>query len=221
MDIMEAMQKRHSVRAYEEKPLSAEHKAALIEKITELNKESGLHIQLVTDEPKAFNSLLAHYGSFSGVTNYVAMVGEKSEKLDELCGYYGEKLVLFAQQIGLNTCWVKSTYKKVPEAFEVCKGEELAIVISIGYGKNQGKQHKSKSAEAVAKDYSTAPEWFRKGVDAALIAPTAVNQQKFSFALEGNRVTAKAGLGPCRSIDLGIVKYHFELGAGKDNFVWE
>jgi hypothetical protein len=47
-----------------------------------------------------------------------------------------------------------------------------------------------------------------------------VNQQKFTFSLEGNRVIAKAGLGFYTKIDLGIAKYHFEVGAGRDHFVW-
>ena len=119
MDIFEAIDSRHSVRQYKPIPLSEEHKKALIEKIEEINSESGLEIQLVADEPKAFDCLIAKYGNFSGVKNYIAMVGKKSEKLDELCGYYGEKLVLFAQQMGLNTCWAKMSYRKIPGAIKV------------------------------------------------------------------------------------------------------
>ena len=64
------------------------------------------------------------------------------------------------------------------------------------------------------------PDWFKKGIDAALLAPTAMNQQKFQFTLKENRVLAKAGIGFYSKIDLGIVKYHFEIGAGKKNFDW-
>ena len=65
------------------------------------------------------------------------------------------------------------------------------------------------------------PDWFRRGVEAALLAPTAVNQQNFTFSLEGeNRVRAKAGWGYFTKVDLGIVKLHFEIGAGKENFEW-
>ena len=63
-------------------------------KIEECNKESGLHIQLVEDEPKAFAGMMAHYGKFSGVTNYIALVGKKGADLEEKCGYYGEKLTV-------------------------------------------------------------------------------------------------------------------------------
>lgn len=220
MDIFEAIDSRHSVRKYKPIPLSEEHKKALIEKIEEINSESGLEIQLVADEPKAFDCLIAKYGNFSGVKNYIAMVGKKSEKLDELCGYYGEKLVLFAQQMGLNTCWAKMSYRKIPGAIKIENDEELVIVISIGYGENQGKEHKSKKTDDVSKNYDESPEWFKNGIKAALKAPTAINQQKFTFGYSENKVFAKAGLGPCRNIDLGIVKYHFEIGAGKENFVW-
>lgn len=220
MELWEAMQQRHSVRSYQNKPLSPETKAELSRLIKAYNAESGLHIQLVTDEPKAFDSRMAHYGKFSGVTNYIAMIGKKNSSLQEQCGYYGEKLVLEAQRLGLNTCWVALTYKKIPSAFQVAPGEKLAIVIAIGYGTTQGVAHKSKSPEAVS-TADNPPEWFCKGVEAALLAPTAVNQQKFHFSLNGNQVTAKPGLGFYSKIDLGIAKYHFELGAGVENFSWK
>ena len=90
----------------------------------------------------------------------------------------------------------------------------------LGYGAVQGVPHKSKPAEAVAKDFGKAPEWFRRGVNAALLAPTAMNQQKFSFAMKDGRVLAKADAGFYTKIELGIVKYHFEAAAGKENFRW-
>ena len=72
-----------------------------------------------------------------------------------------------------------------------------------------------------APGYETAPAWFKAGADAALLAPTAVNQQKYRFYPEGDTVLAKAGFGPCTKIDLGIAKFHFELGAGEENFRWK
>ena len=221
MDILDAIQTRHSVRSYLQKPLEDGVKSALQNEIRAINQEAGLHFQLVVNEPKAFDSLMARYGKFSGVTNYIALVGKKSPNLDELCGCHGERLVLLAQQLGLNTCWVALTYKKIPGAFQLAPGEKLTVVIALGYGAAQGVPHKSKPAEAVAKDFNTAPEWFRRGVNAALLAPTAMNQQKFSITLENGRVLAKAGAGFYAKVDLGIVKYHFETAAGKENFQWQ
>ena len=219
MDIYEAMRARHSVRAYEQREIEGEIKDMLEDKIAELNGRSGLHIQLITHEPKAFDSPMAHYGKFSGVTDYIAMIGKKDDELEEKCGYYGEKLVLFAQQLGLNTCWVAVSYKKIKTAYMLGTGEKLCIVIAIGYGKTQGVPHKSKAPSEVA-DMGDVPEWFKKGVEAALLAPTVVNQQKFFFSLDNGRVSARAGRGFYSKIDLGIAKCHFELGAGKENFNW-
>ena len=97
MDLMEAMRARHSVRRYKAQPLAAELIDALQAEIDACNQAGGLHIQLVTNEPKAFSGMMARYGKFSGVTNYIAMIGKKAPDLDEKCGYYGERLVL---QIG-------------------------------------------------------------------------------------------------------------------------
>ena len=220
MDLMEAMSARHSVRQYQDIPLPEELCSALRDEIALCNQESGLHIQLVTHEPKAFDSFMAHYGKFSGVTNYIAMVGKQGADLAEKCGYYGERLVLKAQQLGLNTCWVAMTYRKIKSAFTVNSGEKLCIVIALGYGQTQGIPHKSKSAEQVSRADGPLPDWFRSGVEAALLAPTAMNQQKFCFRLSGIQVSATAGMGFYSKIDLGIAKYHFELGAGKDRFAW-
>lgn len=221
MNIMEAMQARHSVRQYKNKPIEVELISALQTEIEACNQESGLHIQLITNEPKAFDSFMAHYGKFRGVTNYIAMIGKKGHNLEEKCGYYGERLVLKAQQLGLNTCWVAMTYSKIPSAFSIDKGEKLCIVIALGYGETQGVAHKSKLFEKVVKSEKQVPEWFKNGVEAALLAPTAMNQQKFVFTVNGTQVSAKAGLGFYSKIDLGIVKYHFEIGAGENTFQWK
>ena len=221
MEIMDAIKNRHSVRQYTDRPIETKILTELQVEIDTCNREGNLHIQLVKNEPKAFDGFMAHYGKFSGVTNYIALIGPKSNRLDELCGYYGERLVLKAQQLGLNTCWVAMTYKKISDAYEVRKGENLTVVISLGYGKNQGATRKSKSAEAVSNICSDSPKWFKAGVEAALLAPTAMNQQKFTLTCHDSAVSAKAGNGFYTKIDLGIVKYHFEIGAGKENFNWK
>lgn len=220
MDILTAMEVRHSVRSYLDKPLEDGIKSALQTEINAINRENGLHFQLITDEPKAFDSFMAHYGKFSGVKNYIVLAGPKVPDLDERCGYYGERLALLAQQLGLNTCWVAMTYKKTPGAFELFPGEKLTVVIALGYGATQGAPHQSKSAKSVSRVSGAAPEWFLSGVNAALLAPTAMNQQKFTLILENGKVQAKAGVGFYTKVDLGIVRYHFEAGAGKENFQW-
>lgn len=220
MDLLEAIKKRHSVRQYKDKPIEGEVLAELKNEIEICNRESGLNIQLVLNEPKAFDCFMAHYGRFEGVSSYIAVVGKKDKEFDEKCGYYGERIVLRAQQLGLNTCWAAISYTKVPDAFFIGKGEKLALVISVGYGRHRGLPRKSKRAEQVSNISENTPEWFEKGVQAALLAPTATNQQQFYLEYKDGKVSARAKLGFYAKLDLGIVKYHFEIGAGKENFEW-
>ena len=238
MTIQEAIEARHSVRAYKDQPLSAETVKVLEDEIVKLNNEGQLHIQLICNEPKAFQGTMAKYGKFRNVKNYLVMAGKKAEDLDERVGYYGEHLVLLAQKLGLNTCWVGLSYSKVPGTYDLGDDEKIACYIAIGYGETQGVGHKIKTVEQVSRSAVRAlgssknarditPSWLRRGVEAALLAPTAVNQQKFSFeylAMKDGRhqVRAKKGFSLIgyTQIDLGIAKYHFEIGAGKERFDW-
>ena len=237
MTLQEAIEARHSVRSYKEQPLTAEVVKALEEKIAALNREGHLHMQLIQNEPKAFQGTLAKYGKFRGVSNYVVMAGKKADDLDERIGYYGTQLVLQAQTLGLNTCWVGLSYSKVQGTYVLEEDEKIACYIAIGYGETQGVGHKVKTVEQVSRSAlplgssknasDTTPSWFKKGVEAALLAPTAVNQQKFSFEYVGmkdgrHQVSAKKGFSMIgyTKMDLGIAKCHFEIGAGKENFEW-
>ncbi len=228
MTVQEAIKARHSIRAYKEQPLEEAVAKVLIDKIAELNQEGKLHMQLIQNEPKAFQGKLAKYGSFRNVTSYIVMAGAKADDLDERIGYYGEQLVLLAQMLGLNTCWVGLSYSKVPGTYVLEEGEVIKAYISIGYGDSQGRTHKIKTVEQVSNASDSTPSWFRSGVEAALLAPTAVNQQKFFFEYlpatddKPARVLAKRNFSIIgfTQMDLGIAKYHFELGAGTDNFDW-
>ena len=227
MTIQEAILARHSVRAYKEEPLNDDVVKVLEKEISEINLKNNLHVQLILNEPKAFQGTLAKYGMFRNVSNYLVMAGKKAEDFDERVGYYGEYLVLLAQTLGLNTCWVGLSYSKVPGTYVLNEGEKIACYIAIGYGETQGTNHKIKTIDQVSNVSERTPLWFKKGVEAALLAPTAVNQQKFSFEYVGvknghHQVHAKKGFSLIgyTQMDMGIAKYHFEIGAGKENFEW-
>jgi hypothetical protein len=228
MTLEEAIKARHSVRAYKAQPLAEDIVKVLEKEIEGQNCQGHLHIQLIKNEPKAFQGKLAKYGKFSNVTNYLVMAGQKAEDLDERIGYYGEHLVLLAQTLDLNTCWVGLSYSKIPGTYVLEEGEVIKAYIAIGYGETQGVGHKIKTVGKTSNASDITPSWFRKGVEAALLAPTAVNQQKFFFEYLPAKDSKPAQVIAKRSfsligytqLDLGIAKYHFEVGAGKDNFEW-
>ena len=221
MSIAEAIVNRHSVRDYTDQKIEGDVLDKLQSEIEWCNQKSGLNIQLVTDEPEAFSGMMAHYGKFRNAHNYVALIGQKSSTLDEAIGYYGQHIALIAQELGLNTCWVALTFRKRKTRCAINAGEKLVCVLSIGYGRTQGVPHKSKPlAQLTSVAQGNMPVWFAKGMEAAQLAPTATNQQKFLIGLKDGAVSIEATGGFYSNVDLGIVKYHFEVGAGTENFTW-
>ena len=218
MDILEVMKARHSVRQYKNQPIEQEKRAEINKLISEINAESGLKMQVFYDEPECFDAFMAHYGKFENVSDYIAIVGTKQDQ--EKAGYYGEKLVLKCQELGLNTCWVAMTYSKIKGAYKVDPGEKLAIVIAVGYGETMGIAHKSKDLNVLGKIDGNTPDWFIEGVRAATLAPTAMNQQIFYLEMIDDKVKISMGMGFYTDIDKGIIKCHFELGAQKDDICW-
>lgn len=227
MTLLQAIQTRHSVRHYISKPLTHEIIDALQAKIDQCNHEGHLHIQLVLNEKKGFNGIMA-YGSFTGVENYLVMAGEKAPDLDYRIGYWGEQIVLLAQQLGLGTCWAGISYRKVKGTYRLAPKEKIACMISIGYPNDPGRNMRKKTVQELSNADSHTPEWFLRGVEAARLAPTAINQQKFHFDYlppQGDtlpRVKASRGISIVgyTKMDLGIASLHFEIGAGKENFQW-
>ena len=231
MTLLNAIQSRHSVRHYISQPLSQEVVDVLQAKIDECNRAGNLHIQLVLNEKKGFSGMMA-YGSFSGVENYLVMAGVDStssstenhlKSLDERIGYYGQQIVLLAEQLGLGNCWAGISYRKVKGTYELQGKEKIACMISLGYPDDPGRNMKKKSVEQLSNVSPDTPDWFRNGVEAARLAPTAINQQKFHFEyIAPNMVKASRGFSMVgyTKMDLGIAKLHFEIGAGKENFEW-
>lgn len=212
-ELSELMESRHSVRSYKPDQIEEEKREILISLIKQINEKTGLSIQIFFDEPKCFDSFMAHYGKFKGVNNYIALVGKKGKTLEEDLGYYGEEIVLKIQELGMNSCWVAMTHGK--SQARIKKGESLRCLICFGYGENSGFPHKSKSIDQVSNYQEGMPESFLLGVKAALLAPTAINQQKFFFTLEDDgKVYLKKGMGFYTGLDLGIAKYHFEAVSG-------
>ena len=169
------------------------------------------------------------YSAADDMSHYFIMAGKKSEDLEERIGYYGEQLVLLAQTLGLNTCWAGMSYSKIPGTYELEDDEKIGCYIALGYGETQGKEHRIKDPKEVSNASDLTPGWFNRGIDAALRAPTAVNQQKFRIEFLGMKGAGNTPLVSAKPVfsmmgnskmDLGIVKYHFEIGAGKENFEW-
>ena len=215
MDFKDAMKKRHVVRRYRDEELDLETVSALKKRVEEDNEKYQVHVRLKTEDSSALN-LMGKLASKNAV-NYFIMSGKESADLNERLGYVGADLMLYAQTLGLNTCWIGGTFSKKNVERKVPNQKVIGIIVD-GYGETAGKRHKQKDVEAVSSYEGETPDWFVAGVNAALLAPTAFGKQNFLISGKGQKVALKCDT--CGE-DLGLVKYHFELGAGKENFEWE
>lgn len=221
MTIKEAIKKRHTVRKYTKKSIPKELVYLLNERIEKNNSLYELSLKLVTENTDGIN-IMGKLLLGGTANNYIILAGKEASDLDEKLGYCGADISLYAQTLGLNTCWLGGMYSEKGARKNLeAEGVRINGVIVIGYGETQGVQHKSKSASEISKYNGIPPQWFTDGVEYLLYAPTAMNRQPYSVNGDGNKVKITCKGGRFAGIDLGIGKYHFEVGAGKENFEWE
>ncbi|MBC3803216.1 hypothetical protein GH808_01990 [Acetobacterium fimetarium] len=225
MDYKKAIEDRRSRRSYLEKPINDIAVERLQNLIEQANEESGLHLQLCINNNDALSGVKMSYGMFKNVRNYIALVGKKSDlDLAEKIGYYGERIVLEAKLLKLDTCWVGGSYKEKSCQCDIGADETLRGIITIGHAPEALSfkekaicsimHRKTKKTEEMLKSDIEIPEWILDGMKAVQRAPSAVNQQPVQFIYKNGKFNAfvilKLG---CEMIDLGIAKLHFEIGA--------
>ena len=219
MTLKEAAECRHTVRKYTDRKIPRETADKLTERINACNEKFGLDMKLITENTDALGTAVKLVLS-KGVRNYIILAGKDTPDTEEKLGYCGTDVMLFAQTLGLNSWWIGGTFSKSGAKKNAPEAEKITGIITVGYGEVQGVPHKSKSPEEVSSYDGTAPEWFTSGVKTALLAPTALNRQAFSIKGNGNKVSLSYKSGMLSDTDRGIIKYHFEIGAGKENFEW-
>ncbi|SCW63120.1 hypothetical protein SAMN02910456_02267 [Ruminococcaceae bacterium YRB3002] len=219
-DLQTAMTTRHTVRKFTGEPLASDAREALEQRISELNEKYVLNMKLMSGGEKTVSLFGRMFLGGEGVREFILLAAPEREGVEEMLGFCSSDLMLFAQTLGINTWWIGGTYDR-RQMLALAEGDIVAGIVAVGYGKTQGTPHKSKTPEQVSSYEGEAPEWFRRGVEAALLAPTAVNRQAFRIKGVGNKVKITYAGGPLSGVDLGIVKHHFAMGAGEDNFEWQ
>ena len=223
MNFDEAIRERHTVKVFKKTHIPADICKQLNERIKALNEGLDVFMSLVTNDSSALNAAV-RIAVTKNVNNYIVLSGKNEKDLEEKLGYGGADIMLFAQTLGLNTWWVSGTFNKgnAREKGGIPGSNLIKGIIIIGYGENNGVPHKSKKPSEVSLYTGRSqPFWFIRGVGAALLAPTSLNRQAFMIKGSGDKVTITCDKSQYSGLELGIIKYFFEVGAGRDNFTYE
>ena len=219
---------RKSQRYFSKEELREDCIRKIQEEINAVNAESGFTIEFVEDGSKAFSAFGKSYGLFKNVRSLILLKGNPGQaNFREKIGYYGEKLLLFAEGLGLSTCWVGGTFDR--ESFSYAEEEHVQAVILLGYAGEGGLKEKffrtllpskKKNWTSRVEGDSPYPKWVREGMEAVALAPSALNKQKPFFHYRDGILTATVENSyEMDMVDLGIAKYHFEVGVGCGHFV--
>lgn len=233
MNYKKAVLSRISRRSYTSELPSIDQVMILRDLVEKTNKSEGLNIQLMVDESDGFGGIKAGYGLFTGVKNYIALVGPRRDPyVDEKLGYFGEKLVLICEMLGLGTCWVGGTFDRKKCKCKVKEDEvfRCAIVFGNVNPKSSAKEsvirasmhkvQKGKKIEELFYSEEEPPNWFIEGMRMVQKAPSAMNKMPVMFYYSDSNVSAKIKNPNLMNMyDLGIAKLHFEIGAEKGH--WE
>ena len=225
----EAIRHRTSRRTYEKEPIDSDQLHAINQVITNINIESGLRFELLEDTNQFLKGFKKSYGMFKNVQTIIALVGNKESipNIQMQIGYHGQFLMLECVSLGLGTCWIGGTYDKkaTKNALHVSKQEELYAVISVGKVSEE-KTVKEKLISRLGKNKQTIdslllekeepiPMWVQSGLEAARLAPSAVNGKPIGYTYLNK--TVKGFITKKNHnfelLDLGISLAHFELGA--------
>ena len=206
------IRKRKSIRKYDSTPLDAgalEKIRAQIESLKPLYPEIRCSIE-ITDKTKGlFNVKAPHYLIFGS---------EEKEGSLENIGFIGQQLDLFLSESGIGACWLGASKPGEKES------SALPFVICMSFGKPAEPLHRTLS-EFKRKPLSEISEGSDKRLEAARLAPSAVNAQNWFFNADNGKIhcyrkKSNSLLGfiynKLHAIDMGIALCH--IAEESENF---
>lgn len=230
----EALITRRSRRLYNAEPVSRDVVQKLETMCESFRPFDSARAVLTECTEKVFKGIIGAYGRIRGAPLFVAFIGDtRDPHVQEMVGYTGEGIVLEATSLGLGTCWVgKSFDQKIASHFLSMNEHERVLAVSpVGYAAREasfeerlltgfGQTHKRKPIEELASGIPQAewPAWVRTSLDAARVAPSAVNRQPWRFQVETDGITIsvddmKDSYGISKRLDCGIAMLHIEIAS--------
>lgn len=181
-----------------------------------------------------FKGIVGGYGKVSGAPAFIAFIGDmRAPNVQEEAGYTGEGIILEATALGLNTCWVAGFFKpeSVASLVEIKGYEQVLAVTPVGYASGFeslgerlmtgfGLTHRRLPLSKLISGHpvDSLPEWAKGSLEAARLAPSAVNRQPWGFIIQDDGITVFVRTkGPefnvSKRLDCGIAMLNLEVAA--------
>jgi len=248
MDIVAAIEQRHSIRRYDGRPVPRE----IVQQVTQAGRNAvPLCPEIATRWYIVWEgSVLAQhltgpagvYGMFTTAPHYVIAVSEERPGFMENMGFCMEQLVLHATAMGLGTCWIGGLFTEgalqhfIPD---LGRNERIMAITPLGYpdlspranlarrvirwGTERLGRRKS-SQEVVSQDIWLVP-WSEQDEILSWIfyltrlAPSWGNTQPWHFVVDEQRVIATANNAPQKgNVHEGKAYYRMDGGIAMCHF---
>jgi nitroreductase len=226
---------RRSRRDYRQEPLPVEMKYTLKKTCRDFRPFEGIRAELLTENVShIFNFIAASYGTIRGVQSLFAFIGDiKNPQVHAQLGFTGQGLVLEATALGLGTCWVTGTFRmsKLRQLIPLEENERIMAVSPLGFATlhiplrerimggmiNHAKRKPLRSLISGIKKKEW-PDWMENALEAARLAPSAMNRQPWRFHVEKDSITFYHQKGlldrhTSSRLDCGIAMLNMEVAA--------
>ena len=231
-----AIEKRRSRRRFDSNlPIAPETLAALEKVCNQFAPFPSARSRLVTESSETvFKGIIGGYGKVKGTHTFIAFIGDMDDQfVQEKVGYTGEAIILEATALGLNTCWVGGFFRPeiVASLIEVSRREQVLAITPVGYAREResweeklmsrfGRSHNRLPLSKLVRGLPKGqwPNWVGVSLEAARLAPSAVNRQPWGFNVQDDGITVFVRTsGPefnvSKRLDCGIAMLHLEVAA--------
>lgn len=240
MELYDAIFKRKSTREYSINELSENEVERIKNEVTSVDKlfedsKIGLQILHYEEVEDFISGLVGTYGKIEA-PHYILASSQAGKNHLVNLGYTLEKIVLEITRMEIGTCWMGSHFDKDDLKENFVTDGELVPTALIAFGNSEKDVLRSNSEEAgrkelseiILKGESNLSEDWSDIIDAARMAPSAMNSQPWRFEIEENsiHIYIKSGEGiinklgktfgnldEMNKIDGGIALRHIQIAA--------
>lgn len=235
MNYKKLISSRKSVREFKNKDIEQKYFNEIERYINNSKKllpQISVEIKIFNNEDgyEKLNKIAGYNGYMIEAPNYVIILSDVKKGYIENSGYIGERLMLKARDLGIDSCWI--TFKdsnSIKNKLDILSDKEVTAIIALGYEDNKNIKNKSVSDRLSVEEIVYMNEWGKNisitdleerglldAFNYARMSPSNLNRQPWRFIIDGGNIILAVKKDEFTSdyelsIDTGIVMLYFSL----------